>query len=70
MSEQADLKEETERLKAVNAALVQALEDLLPWIERGRERLDRDQSRAITQALAAIREARGQAGDAGPATER
>jgi hypothetical protein len=40
--------------------LLQALEELLPWIERGRERFDREQARTLTQALAAIREATGQ----------
>jgi hypothetical protein len=40
--------------------LLQALEEILPWIERGRERFDREQARTLTQALAAIREATGQ----------
>jgi hypothetical protein len=40
--------------------LLQALEELLPWIERGRERFDREQARTLTQALAAIREATDQ----------
>lgn len=60
MSEQANHKEEIERLKAINAKLLDALEGLLPWIERGRERFDREEARALTQALAAIREARKQ----------
>ena len=40
--------------------LLAALEDLLPWMERGRERFDREQARVLTQAIAAIREATGQ----------
>jgi hypothetical protein len=40
--------------------LLTALEELLPWIERGRERFDREEARALTQAIAAIREATGQ----------
>jgi len=41
--------------------LLQALEEMLPWIERGRERFDREQARTLTQALAAIREATSEA---------
>lgn len=47
---------------AVHAAapkLLAALEGLLPWIERGTERMDREEAKAITQALAAIRETKG-----------
>jgi len=44
-------------LHAAAPKLLTALEELLPWIERGRERLDREEARALTQALAAIREA-------------
>lgn len=40
--------------------LLQALEEILPWIERGRERFDREQARTLTQALAAIRAATDQ----------
>ena len=49
-----------ERLEAINAKLLTALEELLPWIERGKERFDREQARALTQAQAVIREARGE----------
>ncbi len=45
---------------AAATKLLTALEDLLPWIERGRERFDREQARALTQAIAAIREAKGE----------
>jgi hypothetical protein len=38
--------------------LLAALEGLLPWVERGTERMDREEARAITQALASIREAK------------
>ena len=54
------LERRIERLEAVNAKLLTALEDLLPWIERGRERFDRQEARALTQAQAAIREAQGE----------
>ncbi len=37
--------------------LLAALEGILPWLERGRERFDREQARALTQALKAVREA-------------
>jgi len=47
-------------LHATAPKLLTALEELLPWIERGRERLDREEARALTQAIAAIREAAGQ----------
>ncbi len=47
-------------LHAAAPKLLTALEELLPWIERGRERLDREEARALTQAIAAIREATGQ----------
>jgi hypothetical protein len=40
--------------------LLTALEELLPWIERGRERFDREQARVLTQAIGAIREAKGE----------
>jgi hypothetical protein len=42
---------------AAGPKLLAALEGLLPWLERGRERFDREQARALTQALAAVREA-------------
>jgi hypothetical protein len=45
-------------LHATAPKLLVALEELLPWIERGRERFDRDQARVLTQAMAAIREAK------------
>jgi hypothetical protein len=47
-------------LHAAAPRLLTALEDLLPWMERGRERFDREQARVLTQAIAAIREATGQ----------
>jgi hypothetical protein len=40
--------------------LLLALEEILPWIERGRERFDREQARTLTQALTAISEATDQ----------
>jgi hypothetical protein len=40
--------------------LLTALEELLPWIERGKERFDREQARVLTQAIGAIREAKGE----------
>jgi hypothetical protein len=46
-------------LHAAATNLLTALEELLPWIERGRERFDREQARVLTQAIRAIREARG-----------
>ena len=45
-------------LHATAPKLLVALEELLPWMERGKERFDRDQARVLTQAMAAIREAR------------
>jgi hypothetical protein len=45
-------------LHAAAPKLLVALEELLPWMERGKERFDRDQARVLTQAVAAIREAR------------
>jgi hypothetical protein len=45
---------------AAATKLLTALEELLPWIERGRERFDREQARVLTQAIGAIREARGE----------
>jgi hypothetical protein len=47
-------------LHAAAPKLLAALEELLPWIERGRERFDREEARVLTQAIAAIREATGQ----------
>jgi hypothetical protein len=47
-------------LHAAAPKLLAALEELLPWIERGRERFDREEARVLTQAIAAIREAAGQ----------
>ena len=47
-------------LHAAAPKLLTALEDLLPWMERGRERFAREQARVLTQAIAAIREAIGQ----------
>ena len=47
-------------LHAAAPKLLTALEELLPWMERGRERFDREQARVLTQAIAAIREATGQ----------
>jgi hypothetical protein len=47
-------------LHAAATELLTALEELLPWIERGRERLDREQARVLTQAIGAIREASGE----------
>ena len=47
-------------LHATAPKLLTALEELLPWMERGRERFDREQARVLTQAIAAIREATGQ----------
>lgn len=44
-------------LHAAAPKLLAALEGLLPWLERGRERFDREQARALTQALGAVREA-------------
>ena len=46
-------------MHAAAPKLLTALEDLLPWMERGRERFDREQARVLTQAIAAIREAIG-----------
>ncbi len=40
--------------------LLVSLEELLPWMERGRERFAREQARVLTQAVAAIREAKGE----------
>ena len=47
-------------MHAAAPRLLTALEDLLPWMERGRERFDREQARVLTQAIAAIRDATGQ----------
>jgi hypothetical protein len=47
-------------LHATAPKLLVALEELLPWMERGKERFDRDQARVLTQAIAAIREARAE----------
>jgi hypothetical protein len=44
-------------LHAAAPRLLAALEGLLPWLERGKERFDREEARALTQALAAVREA-------------
>lgn len=57
---QHSLESRIERLEAINAKLLMALEDLLPWIERGTQRFSREEARALTQAQAAIREARGE----------